>query len=306
MTDYGRPVSFGVFPEPLADDVASVLSTVQQAERSGLDLVGIQDHPYQRRFLDTFALIAWLTARTDRIGFFTDVANLPLRPPAVLAKTAASLDLLGGGRFDLGLGAGGFWDAVHALGGPRRSPAESLLALAEAVEVIRRVWSGERGLRYDGDVYRLAGAHSGPVPTRPIGIWLGVHGPRALRLCGHVADGWVPSSGWAVPDRLPELSAQIDDAAVEAGRQPREVRRVYNVAGVITAGRSAGYLHGPVHQWVDELTDLVLEHGIDSFVLWRRPPEDADRAGDPAEQLRRYAEEVAPAVRAEVDRARAG
>ena len=136
VSDYGRPVSFGLFPEPLAADVPALLEAVQEADRLGLDLVGIQDHPYQRRFLDTFTLIAWLAARTERIGFFPDVANLPLRPPAVLAKAVASLDLLSGGRFDLGLGAGGFWDAIAAMGGPRRAKGEALEALAEAVEVL--------------------------------------------------------------------------------------------------------------------------------------------------------------------------
>jgi alkanesulfonate monooxygenase SsuD/methylene tetrahydromethanopterin reductase-like flavin-dependent oxidoreductase (luciferase family) len=304
VTDYGRPVQFGLFPEPLAADVPALLETVQEADRLGLDVVGIQDHPYQRRFLDTVTLIAWLTARTERIGYFTDVANLPLRPPSVLAKAAASLDLLGGGRFDLGLGAGGFWDAIAAMGGPRREKAESLEALGEAVEVLRLCWSGERGLRYEGRHYRLTGMNSGPVPSRPIGIWLGVGGPRALRLCGRVADGWVPSSGWAGPERLPELTARIDDAAAGAGREPGQIRRVYNVNGVVTGGRSTGFLHGPVDQWVEEITELVLEQGMDTFVLWRAKADEEDRAGDGAEQLRRYAEEVAPAVRAEVAKAR--
>src|SRR6266511_2780155 len=88
------------------------------ADRSRLDLVGIQDHPYQRRFLDTLALIETLLAETRRVRVFPDVANLPLRPPATLAKEAASLDVLSGGRFELGLGAGAFWDAIEAMGGP--------------------------------------------------------------------------------------------------------------------------------------------------------------------------------------------
>ena len=95
---------------------------MRAADEGGLQLVGVQDHPYQRRFLDTFSLIATLLAETRRISFFTDVANLPLRPPAVMAKAAASLDVLSGGRFELGLGAGGFQDGIAGMGGPRRSP----------------------------------------------------------------------------------------------------------------------------------------------------------------------------------------
>jgi alkanesulfonate monooxygenase SsuD/methylene tetrahydromethanopterin reductase-like flavin-dependent oxidoreductase (luciferase family) len=90
-----------------------------------LDLIGIQDHPYQRRFLDTFALIGDLLARTERLRFFPDVANLPLRQPAMLAKAGASLDVMSGGRFELGLGAGAFWEAIAAMGGPARSRRRS-------------------------------------------------------------------------------------------------------------------------------------------------------------------------------------
>jgi hypothetical protein len=76
--------------------------------------------------------------------------ELTLRPPAVMAKAAASIDVLSGGRFELGLGAGNFWDAIEAHGGPRRTPGEALAALEEAIEVIRKVWSGERNLRFEG------------------------------------------------------------------------------------------------------------------------------------------------------------
>src|SRR4051794_41347453 len=88
---------FGVFPPPNAEDRDQILEQVLTADREGLDLVGIQDHPYQRRFLETFSLIAFLAARTERVRFFPDVANLPLRQPGVLAKTAATIDLLSGG-----------------------------------------------------------------------------------------------------------------------------------------------------------------------------------------------------------------
>ena len=117
MTDYGRAVEFGYFPEPKADDIHRVIEEVVLAEQLGLDLVGIQDHPYQSRYVDSWVLLSTLAARTSRIRLFPDVANLPLRPPAVLAKAAASLDLLSGGRLDLGLGAGAFWEGIEAMGG---------------------------------------------------------------------------------------------------------------------------------------------------------------------------------------------
>ena len=116
MTDYGRPVEFGFFPAPNADDHAAIVEQVRIAEETGLELIGIQDHPYQRRFLDTFSLIADLEARTSRLRFFPDVACLPLRPPSILAKASASIDRMSGGRFELGIGAGAFWDAIVGMG----------------------------------------------------------------------------------------------------------------------------------------------------------------------------------------------
>lgn len=287
MTDNRHPIKFGYFLIPNADD--PLLSLAQQAEQLGLDYIGVQDHPYQRRFVDTFTLLSMIAARTSRIGLFPDVANLPLRPPAVLAKAAASIDVLSGGRFELGLGAGGFWDAIEAYGGSRRSPSAALEALAEAIKVIRKVWSGERNLRFEGQHYQLRGAHSGPVPAHPIGIWLGVTGPRALKLAGQVADGWVPSFRGDI-QKIADMTKQLDDAAMKAGRDPTSIRRILNVNGVITDGESNGILQGPVNQWVDQLTDFSITYGFDTFILWAE--------GDG--QLQRFAEEVVPAVREQV------
>jgi alkanesulfonate monooxygenase SsuD/methylene tetrahydromethanopterin reductase-like flavin-dependent oxidoreductase (luciferase family) len=136
-------VELGVFVTPDAGDHERTVEQVLAAEAAGLDQVGIQDHPYQRRFLDTWTLLSYLAARTERIRLVPDVINLPLRPPAVLGKAAASLDLLSGGRLELGLGAGGFWDAIEAFGGPRRSGPESVDALGEAIAVLRAVWAGD-------------------------------------------------------------------------------------------------------------------------------------------------------------------
>jgi alkanesulfonate monooxygenase SsuD/methylene tetrahydromethanopterin reductase-like flavin-dependent oxidoreductase (luciferase family) len=287
VPDYGRDVTFGYFLIPNAAD--PLLDIAREIEARGLDWIGIQDHPYQRRFVDTWTLLGAVAAVTTRVGFFPDVANLPLRPPAMMAKAAASLDVLSGGRFELGLGAGNFWDAIEAYGGPRRTPRDSLAALEEAIKAIRLIWSGERNLRFSGEHYRLAGAHSGPVPLHPIGIWLGVYGPRALRLAGRLADGWLPSLRGDIAV-LAEGSVRLDDAASAAGREPAEIRRVVNVSGQITDGPALGLLRGPVDQWVDELTDLAVGYGFDTFLFW----------GEGDDQLPRFAEEIAPAVRVQV------
>jgi alkanesulfonate monooxygenase SsuD/methylene tetrahydromethanopterin reductase-like flavin-dependent oxidoreductase (luciferase family) len=108
MPDYGNPLEFGYFLVPHAAEPEEVLETAALADRLGYDLLGIQDHPYQRAHFDTLALLGVILARTERVRVFQAVGNLPLRPPAVFAKAAATLDLLSGGRFEAGLGAGGF------------------------------------------------------------------------------------------------------------------------------------------------------------------------------------------------------
>ncbi len=300
MGDYGRELEFGVSVVPTAEAADRIRRVVRAADRAGLDLVGIQDHPYQRRFLDTWTLISTLVPQTERIRFFPDVASLPLRPPAMLAKAAASLDVLSGGRIELGLGAGAFWDAIAAMGGPRRSPGEARRALEEAIRVMRLVWSDERSLRFDGEFYSLQGMRPGPRPAHDIGIWLGVYGPRMLSLLGRLADGWVPSLGYMPPEKLPELQGRIDEAALEAGREPGEIRRVYNVSGNIGPG-GEGVLDGPTSKWVEGLARFALEFGMDTFVFWPEAgPEDHER------QVEIFAAEVVPAVRETVARERGG
>src|ERR687889_1980754 len=149
MADYGRDLEFGASVEPLAEPPDWAARMAKAADRAGLDLVGIQDHPYQRRLLHTWTLISTLVPVTERVRFFPDVANLPLRPPAMLAKAAASLDVLSGGRVEMGLGAGAFWDAIQAMGGPRRGPGEAVLSVEEAIHVMRLMWSEERSVRFD-------------------------------------------------------------------------------------------------------------------------------------------------------------
>ena len=214
MTIPEHPLRFGYFLVPEAD--SPLIATAQRIERLGLDYVGIQDHPYHRGFADTWSLIPMIAASTSTLRIFPDVANLPLRPPALMAKAAATIDLLSGGRFELGLGAGGFWDAIEAYGGPRRGPREALDALDEAITVIRMLWSGQRGLRFEGAHYRLSGAQAGPAPAHPIGIWLGVYGPRALELAGRAADGWVPSFRGDI-GQIADMSRRLDDAISAAG-----------------------------------------------------------------------------------------
>src|ERR671933_1125153 len=197
MVDYGQELLFGTFVTPSSRDAEGVVALSQLAEQCGLDLVTFQDHPYQPAFLDTWTLLSYVAARTTTVRLAPNVANLPLRQPAVLARSAASLDILSGGRLELGLGAGAFWDAVEAMGGPRRAPGHAVEALAEAIEVVRAIWDTTRagGVRVEGENYRVKGAKRGPAPAHPIEIWLGGYRPRMLGLTGRGADRRLPSLG---------------------------------------------------------------------------------------------------------------
>jgi hemerythrin-like domain-containing protein len=290
MTDYGHELAFGGFLTPAAGDVDQVVALAKLCEQVNLDLVTFQDHPYQPGFLDTWTLMSYLAAATTRVRLAGNVLNLPLRQPVVLARSVASLDRLTGGRVELGLGAGAFWAAIEAAGGRRLSPGQAVDALDEAIQVIRQVWDTEqRGMvRVEGEHYRVVGAKRGPAPAHPMEIWVGAYKPRMLRLVGRAADGWLPSLAYLPkgPADLPALNAVIDEAAEGAGRDPSAVRRLLNVNGSFTRS-SGGFLEGPPEQWVAELTELVLDHGIATFIL----------GSDDPRALQLFAQEVAPAVR---------
>ncbi|MDT0347598.1 LLM class flavin-dependent oxidoreductase [Streptomyces litchfieldiae] len=290
MTDYGHDLRFGSFLTPQHQNARHVVDLAVLSEEAGLDLVTFQDHPYQPAFLDTWTLISWVAARTDRIHLSGNVTNLPLRQPAVLARSVASLDILSGGRIDLGLGAGGFWDAIEAMGGRRLSPGESIQALGEAIDIIRGIWAAEeRGaLRVDGTFHKVRGAKRGPAPAHDVPIWLGAYKPRMLRLIGEKADGWLPSLGYLSTPTLPEGNAIIDEAAERHGRDPREIRRLLNINGAF--GTSTDQLQGPPEQWVEQLLPFVLEDGVSTFIL----------VSDDPRTLQTFGQEVAPALRERV------
>ncbi|MEU8246886.1 LLM class flavin-dependent oxidoreductase [Nonomuraea sp. NPDC048916] len=287
MADYGHDLMFGTFLTPAADQAERVVALAQLTERTGLDLVTAQDHPYQARFLDTWTTLSVIAARTSTVRISPNVANLPLRPPAMLARSVASLDILSGGRVELGLGAGAFWDAIAAFGGSRLTVAQGVSALEEGIRVIRAIWDTTSSpVRVDGEFHRVVGAHPGPAPAHDVRIWLGAYKRRMLTLTGRLADGWLPSSAYAAPDALPALHRIIDEAAVAAGRRPADIRRLYNIQGVF-AERGAGFLRGPAGMWAEQLAELALGQGISAFIL----------ASDDPDMIRRYAAEVVPAVR---------
>lgn len=269
----------------------------READREGLELLGIQDHPYSGGLADTFAVIATVLAETERLRVFPDVASLPLRGPAMLGKQAATLDLLSGGRFELALGAGAFWPAISAMGGPTRTNPEALQALEEATAIIRAMWQPGTKAKVDGSLYRVHGVQSGPAPAHPVGIWFGSVGPKANVLTGRIADGWAAP----IPHYLPYEKWQatqdiISSSAIDAGRKPGDIMRMAQLVGTITDTPGPVTLRGEekirtdAAGWARILADFATETGFDTFVYW---PESADET-----QLRRWIGEVVPATRA--------
>jgi alkanesulfonate monooxygenase SsuD/methylene tetrahydromethanopterin reductase-like flavin-dependent oxidoreductase (luciferase family) len=287
MTDYGHELQFGSFITPTNQQPDTVVALAQVSEAAGLDLVTFQDHPYQAAFLDAWTLISFVAARTEKVKLAGNVLNLPLRQPAVLARSVASLDLLSKGRIELGLGAGAFWDGIAAMGEQKLTPGQGVDALEEAIDIIRGIWDvgAGGGVRVDGKFHRAEGAKRGPLPAHRVQLWLGALKPRMLDLVGRKADGWLPSLGYIKSPTIAESNAIIDASATKAGRDPREIRRLVNLLGN----------SGSDEELVTQITRLALDHGFGTFII----------ASDDPDGLTRFGREVAPRVRDEVARARA-
>lgn len=284
----GRSVLFGLNVDPLVQPAAQLLGSARRAESSGFDLIAIQDHPYQARHYDSMSLIAYLAAHTGSISFTPNVANLGLRPPAMLAKAAATLSTLLGGRIRLGVGAGASGGPIPAMGGTERRGRAMIEYAEQSIALMRAALRGEV-VQAHSDQLDVRGYRAGPAVPEPVEVWLGAFRPRMLGVVGRVAEGWLsPISSTLKPALVPGLTAVIDAAAESAGRDPRTVRRIYNVAGLVGRGDEAE-LVGSVDRWVEWLVDWTERLGFHGYVFW--PYEDQ------AEQALLFGNEVIPRVR---------
>jgi alkanesulfonate monooxygenase SsuD/methylene tetrahydromethanopterin reductase-like flavin-dependent oxidoreductase (luciferase family) len=288
---------FGASIDPSAPNLDLSFRLASLADENGLDLITSQDHPYNRNHLDTWTLLAAVAMRTQRAHLATNVANLPLRPPVMLAKAAATLDFLSAGRFELGLGAGFNWAGVSAMGGDKRSAGEAVSAFEEALQILRGFWDNTGGtLKFEGDFYQARGARPGPPPAHRIPIWTGAYGPRMLDLTGRLADGTLFTSNYLAPDGLDRANSLIDKGARNAGRSTTDVRRGYNIMGFIEQDPNIpgewneGQLRGGVAGWVNELVRLYRDQRMDTFVYW-------PLGGDEYRQVEIFAMEVVPEVK---------
>jgi alkanesulfonate monooxygenase SsuD/methylene tetrahydromethanopterin reductase-like flavin-dependent oxidoreductase (luciferase family) len=262
----------------------------RHAESLGFDLVTAMDHlPGSRPSFETWTLLTWVAASTERILVGTNVLGMPYRHPAVTAKMAETFQRLSGGRLVLGIGGGGSNQEFAAFGLPVRKPREKVDAFEEGIGVIRRLWEGGP-VTFHGAQYSVEGAEISPTPEPPIPLWFGSYGPRSLALTGRLADGWIPSYRYAPPQRWQQMRDRVRKAAEEAGRDPETLAYAYNVGVRVDerAEQRHGMIAGPPDKVVEEILPL-LRAGVTFPVIWT--------AGEGFEQRERLAKEILPNLR---------
>ncbi|GAA2618341.1 LLM class flavin-dependent oxidoreductase [Actinomadura fulvescens] len=292
-----RRTVFGAGVSTAVTDAPETLRLAAQADRQGLDLFSVSDHPYFADRLDAYSILGVALGRTTTISGLVSVTNLPSRPAPMLARTITSLSTLTGGRIVLGIGAGGLWDDIARLGAPRLGPGAAVRALEEAITLIRALSGGGDPVTFDGEFYQVTELQ--PAQVAPVPIWTGSVGPKSLAVTGKLADGWIPghAADW-LSERYRTSRSIIDEAATAAGRDPKDIATIYNLPGRITTtpltttrDHDGRWLGGSAEQWIEELTGAVLEHDAAGFVHF----ETGDAPRDIT--LGRWAEEIVPAVR---------
>jgi probable F420-dependent oxidoreductase len=284
---FGVNISTAATPD--ADPGAAAL----RAEELGLDFVSASDHLHgEAPTFEPWTMLSWIAGRTSRIRVATRVLGLPYRHPAVVAKMAETLDRLSGGRLILGLGGGYSDEEFRAFGLGEWRPRDKIDGLEEAIRIARGLWS-DPTFTFRGRRFQIDEAILEPKPDHRIPIWLGTYGDRALALTGRLADGWIPSLGFAPPDRVTAMRDIVLESAGEAGRDPEEIRCVYNVEIRIDerAEGEPSVVTGPPEAVVEQLLGF-LKLGFTAMNFMLTGP-------GPDEQIERLGREVIPAVRAE-------
>ena len=285
---------FGLGISAAATPGADPVGAARAAEESGFDFVGTNDHLHgSSPSFEPWTLLTWIAAATSRIRVATRVLATPMRPPPVVAKMAESLDRLSGGRLILGLGGGSMDEEFAAFGLGVPSPRDKVDGLEEAIRIMQGMWSQER-FTFSGRRYRTEGARIEPKPDRRIPIWCGTYGDRALAVTGRLADGWIPSLGFAAPEQIPAMRERILAAARDAGRDPAEITCAYNLAVRVDEHAK------PQPDTVSGSPDAVAEQLIGFLELGFTALNFIPTGPDPAEQAERLAREVLPTVRAAV------
>ena len=214
-------------------DPATLLDFTVEAERRGFELAGVSDHfqPWRHHGGHSPAALPWLGAagqRTSSMVLGTSVLTPTLRyHPSVIAQAFATLGCLSPGRIFLGVGTGEALNETPVTGGEFPGRKERRLRLAEAVELIRQLWSDER-VDFEGSWYRTRKATIYDRPDEPVPIYVAASGPLAAKLAGRMGDGFICTSG-KDPALYDELLAKVVEGAEAAGRDPASIRRMIEI-----------------------------------------------------------------------------
>jgi len=256
---------------------AGVARVASLAEQSGFSSVWVSDHLFldwgkyggpssAQGSLECWTTLAGLAAVTNRARLGSLTLCNDLRNPALVAKMAATLDLLSGGRLDIGLGAGWYEPEFRAAGIPFDPPGTRIRRMGEAAEIITRLLDGEE-LVFKGRYYTIDGAISRPAPAqepRPP-LWIGGKGDLVLKTAARVADGW--NFSWVGSIDAYRARAEVADRACEAaGRTPADLRR--SVGAFALVGRTEADLRSRFDRLVERTPGGVLAEV--SFEEFRR------------------------------------
>jgi coenzyme F420-dependent glucose-6-phosphate dehydrogenase len=271
-----------------------------EAERHGLEIVAISDHfqPFRHRGGHGPACLPWLGAlgeRTEWVLLGTSVLTPTMRyHPSMIAQAFATLACLNPGRIFLGVGTGESLNETPATGAEWPGAKERRQRLAEAIRLMRTLWTEER-VTFDGDYYRTAKATVYDRPEEPVPVFVAASGPLAAKLAGRTGDGFIVTSGKS-PDLYAELNAAMEEGAQAAGRDPAEIARMIEVK--VSYDHDLDFAREACRYWaplalspeqkrdvedpieMERLADENPDIGQSRFIVSNDPDEVVERIGD--------------------------
>jgi coenzyme F420-dependent glucose-6-phosphate dehydrogenase len=252
-----------------------------EAERLGLDVVSVSDHfqPWRHRGGHGPNALVWLGAvgeATERVALGTSVLTPTMRyEPAVIAQAFGTLGSLYPGRVFLGVGSGEAMNETPVTGGEFPGRKERRLRLAEAIELIRRLWREER-VDFEGEYYKTSMATVYDKPDQPLPIFVAASGPLAAKLAGRLGDGFISTSG-KDPDLYRSLIEKVEEGAGAAGRDAAGIRKMIEVK--VSYDRDRQFAHDACNWWAALALKPEQKEGIaDPIEMERVADENADRA----------------------------
>ena len=281
-----------------------LLEQVRVADGTGWYGVWLADHympntgdttPARGDTYECWALLPAMAAVTERVRIGTLVSPTSVHHPALLAKRAATIDRLSGGRMVLGLGAGWQINEHHAYGIELEPPGKRVSRFDESIQIVRSMLSAE-STTFHGAYYDVTDAPCDPKPVQsPLPLLVGTRSPRMLRITARHADEW---NTWGTPEQAAVHRAALIETCHEVGRDPATVRTSVNAlvdldGSASPPGRAA--LFGSAQQLVDQFGQYA-ELGFDEFILpdWNLGADQSERA----DKLARIKTEVVDQVAA--------